>query len=45
MEEVFAPISEALTTEELLMLNAKVDVEGELEEQVAEDWLTEKGFI
>lgn len=45
MEEVFVPISEALTTEELQELNRKVDVDGELPDSVAEDWLSEKGFV
>jgi len=45
MEEVFAPISEALTTKELQELNRKVDVDGELPDGVAEDWLSEKGFV
>jgi glycine betaine/choline ABC-type transport system substrate-binding protein len=26
-------------------LNAKVDVEGQLEDQVAEEWLRKNGFI
>ena len=43
--ELFAPISEKLTTQELQALNAKVDVEGQLEDQVAEEWLSENGFI
>jgi osmoprotectant transport system substrate-binding protein len=43
--KLFAPISEKLTTEELLKLNAKVDVQGQLEDQVAEEWLSENGFI
>jgi len=45
IKEVFTPISEKLTTETLRKLNAKVDVEGQLEDQVAEDWLSENGFI
>ncbi|TCJ20588.1 glycine betaine ABC transporter substrate-binding protein [Rubrobacter taiwanensis] len=45
IEEIFAPISEALTTETLQDLNARIDVEGELPETVAEDWLRENGFI
>ena len=45
MEEVFVPISEALTTEELQELNRKVDVDGELPDSVAEDWLSKKGFV
>jgi osmoprotectant transport system substrate-binding protein len=43
--KLFAPISEKLTTEELQKLNAKVDVQGQLEDQVAEEWLSENGFI
>jgi osmoprotectant transport system substrate-binding protein len=43
--KLFAPISEKLTTDELQKLNAKVDVEGQLEDQVAEEWLSENGFI
>jgi osmoprotectant transport system substrate-binding protein len=43
--KLFAPISEKLTTEELQKLNAKVDVEGQLEDQVAEEWLSQNGFI
>ena len=43
--KLFAPISEKLTTQELQKLNAKVDVEGQLEDQVAEEWLSENGFI
>ena len=43
--ELFAPISKKLTTEELQKLNAKVDVQGQLEDQVAEEWLKENGFI
>jgi osmoprotectant transport system substrate-binding protein len=42
---LFAPISEKLTTDELQKLNAKVDVQGQLEDQVAEEWLSENGFI
>ena len=43
--KLFAPISKKLTTEELQKLNAKVDVDGLLEDQVAEEWLSENGFI
>jgi osmoprotectant transport system substrate-binding protein len=43
--KLFAPISEKLTTQELQALNAKVDVDGQLEDQVAEEWLSENGFI
>ena len=43
--KLFAPISKKLTTEELQKLNAKVDVQGQLEDQVAEEWLSQNGFI
>ena len=45
VEKPFAPIAKRLTTKELQELNAKVDVEGQLEDQVAEEWLGENGFI
>ena len=45
IEKIFAPINKKLTTEELQKLNERVDVKGELEDQVAEDWLKENGFI
>jgi osmoprotectant transport system substrate-binding protein len=45
IEKLFAPIAKKLTTQELQKLNAKVDVEGQLEDQVAEEWLSENGFI
>ena len=43
--KLFAPISKKLDTATLQKLNAKVDVEGLLEDQVAEEWLSENGFI
>jgi osmoprotectant transport system substrate-binding protein len=43
--KLFAPISKKLTTKTLQELNAKVDVEGQLEDQVAEEWLSKNGFI
>ncbi len=43
--KLFAPISKKLTTQTLQKLNAKVDVQGQLEDQVAEEWLSENGFI
>ncbi|MEJ7774651.1 MAG: glycine betaine ABC transporter substrate-binding protein [Nocardioidaceae bacterium] len=45
VEEVLAPVAEALTTEELQQLNAQVDVEGLPVEAVAEKWLEENGLI
>ncbi len=45
IEKIFAPVSEKLTTETLLNLNAQVDVQGRLPEDVAEKWLSDNGFI
>ena len=43
--KVLAPISEKLTTETLQNLNTQVDIEGQLPEEVAEQWLSENGFV
>lgn len=43
--KLFAPISEKLDTQTLQKLNAQVDVEGQLPEEVAEQWLSDNGFI
>lgn len=45
IEEIFAPITELLTTEKLTELNARVDVDAELPEDVARDFLEEEGLI
>ncbi|CAN5322156.1 glycine betaine ABC transporter substrate-binding protein [soil metagenome] len=45
LEDLFTPIAEKLTTEELQALNAQVDVDGLPEEQVAQKWLEDNGFI
>lgn len=45
IEELFAPVSEALTDEVLIELNAKVDVEGQEPVDVAFEWLKAEGFI
>ncbi len=45
LEDIFAPIAEKLTTEELQALNAQVDVDGLPEEQVAQTWLEDNGLI
>jgi len=45
IKKLFAPIAKKLDTETLQKLNAKVDVEGQLPDQVAEDWLSENGFV
>ncbi len=43
--KLFAPISEKLDTQTLQKLNSQVDVEGQLPEEVAEQWLSDNGFI
>lgn len=45
IEELFAPVTEKLTDEVLLELNAQVDVEGKEPVDVAYDWLKKEGFI
>lgn len=45
LTELFAPITEQLTTETLQNLNSAVDVEGEDPADVAEEWLQEEGFV
>ncbi len=44
LAEVFGPISKVLTTEVARELNTRVDVGGELPEQVAADFLKKNGF-
>ncbi len=43
--EIFDPIAEKLTTEELTNLNSEVDVKGLPPKAVAEKWLKDNGFI
>lgn len=45
LEEIFTPIAEALDDETMTALNARVDVDGEDPEGVAEEWLVENGHI
>lgn len=45
LRELFGPVSEALTTETLLDLNAKIDVEGKEPTDVANAWLLNEGFL
>ena len=45
LDEIFNPISEALTQEEMTALNEKVSVDLEQPDQVAEDWMKDNGFI
>ena len=45
LEKLFAPVAEALDTETIRALNAKVDVDGEQPEDVAGDFLEKNGLI
>jgi osmoprotectant transport system substrate-binding protein len=45
IEDLVGPVSEALTDELLIELNARVDVEGQEPAEVAYDWLLEEGFV
>ncbi|MGB3258634.1 MAG: glycine betaine ABC transporter substrate-binding protein [Ornithinimicrobium sp.] len=45
LDAVFDPISEALTDEEMTMLNEEVSVNLGQPDQVAEDWLNEQGLL
>lgn len=44
-DQLFGPVSAALTDEALLSMNAEVDVQGREPADVAYDWLVEQGFI
>jgi len=43
--EILKPISEKLTAEVMIELNGRVDLDGENEKDVAEEWLEEQGLI
>ncbi|HEY1132957.1 MAG TPA: glycine betaine ABC transporter substrate-binding protein [Nocardioides sp.] len=45
IEDLMAPMTEKLTDEVLLELNARVDVDGEEPAEVAYEWLEEEGFV
>ena len=45
IEELFAPVSKKLTSQTLINLNARIDVDGEKPEDVALDWLKDQDFI
>ena len=45
LSDLFEPISKKITLETMQKLNARVDVDGEEPEAVAEDWLKQEGFI
>ena len=45
IEDIMAPISQALTNDVITELNSKVDVEGEQPQAVAEEWMESEGFL
>ena len=45
IEELMAPVSQALTEEVLIDLNGRVDTDGEQAQDVAQDWLEQEGII
>ncbi|AWK08539.1 glycine/betaine ABC transporter substrate-binding protein [Streptomyces spongiicola] len=45
LKDIFAPLAEKLTTDEMQKLNALADVEGEDPEDIAHDWLVDNGFV
>jgi osmoprotectant transport system substrate-binding protein len=45
IQDVIDPVSEKLTNDVLLDLNAEVDVKGREPVDVAEEWLRDEGFI
>jgi len=45
LQELFAPIAKILDNETITALNAKVDVDGETEGDVAQEWLKEKNLL
>lgn len=45
LDEIFDPVSEALTQEAINGMNAEVSVNAARPEQVAEDWLNDNGFL
>lgn len=45
IEDLLAPVTKKLTDEELIKMNAEVDVDGKEPADVAHDWLQEQGFI
>jgi osmoprotectant transport system substrate-binding protein len=44
IERLMKPIAEKLTTAKMQELNAKVDIDGQLPDKVAKDWLKDEGF-
>ena len=45
IEDIIAPVTEKLTNEVLLKLNAQIDVDGREPADVAMDWLRDEGFV
>jgi osmoprotectant transport system substrate-binding protein len=45
LEDMFSEINQELDLDTMQELNERVDVDGEFPDEVAEDWLTENGFL
>jgi osmoprotectant transport system substrate-binding protein len=45
IETILAPVAAALDTQTMQQLNSRVDTDGEDPADVAQEWLTEKGFL
>ncbi|WSG63057.1 glycine betaine ABC transporter substrate-binding protein [Nocardia sp. NBC_01730] len=45
IEQIMTPVSQALTNDEVMELNRRIDVDGEDIAAVARDWLVNKGFV
>lgn len=45
LDAIYEPVAEALDNDTMSALNARVSADGERPEVVAEDWLTENGFL
>ncbi|MDO9457490.1 glycine betaine ABC transporter substrate-binding protein [Nocardioides sp.] len=45
IEEIMGPVTEKLTDDVMLALNAQIDVDGREPEDVALDWLKKEGFV
>lgn len=45
LAELFKPVTEAMTDDVLITLNARIDVDGDDPADVAWEWLTDEGFV
>lgn len=45
LDKIFTPIAKKLDTKTMTKMNAQVDVDGALPEDVAQEWLSKNGFV